>query len=68
MNGERLAGLYRSWSLLPTSPFFEILLFQSYLSVFISLAQFLHSPPQSRFVDGDPFPISCLTRSEGGGG
>src|SRR5437879_6146796 len=45
-------------SLLPTSPSFEALLFQSYLPVFISLAQFFHSPPQLRFVDGDPFLVS----------
>jgi hypothetical protein len=45
-------------SLLPTSPSFETLLFQSYLPVFISLAQFFHSPPHLRFVDGDPFPVS----------
>ena len=36
MNSERLEDLYRSWSLLPTSPFFEILLFQSYLSFYFS--------------------------------
>jgi len=51
MNSGRLEDLYRSWSL--TSPFFEILLFQSYLSVFISLAQFFHIPPQPCFVDDD---------------